>query len=94
MNGWCHSRPTTDPPTTGPTTTAYPPTDPATTDGPATTTAPPPVSCSTEGVECEYTEDNLIDSLLQVASVAECRQLCQDEDTCEYITYFDSSVVL
>ena len=51
------------------------------------------MSCSTEGVECEYTEDNLIDSILQVASVAECRQLCQDEDTCEYITYFDSSAV-
>ena len=47
-----------------------------------------PVTCSREGVECYFNEDNLIDTLIQIPNVAECRQLCQDEDQCEYITYF------
>ena len=45
--------------------------------------------CSSEGVECDYSETSIIDIMMQVPSVEECRQLCQDEASCHYITYFD-----
>ena len=49
--------------------------------------------CSSEGVECDYSEDNLIDSMSQVHSEAECRQICEDTDGCEFITYYNSSAI-
>lgn len=47
------------------------------------------IECSSEGVECEYNDGSIIDIVMQVPSVEECRQLCQDEDGCHFITYFD-----
>ena len=53
-----------------------------------------PPACSTEGIECEYHENNLIDSVTQVYSDEECRQICEDELDCDYITYFNASVTI
>ena len=50
-----------------------------------------PVTCSSEGVECDRTEDNLLDAVMHVMTLTECRQMCLDEDKCNYITYFDDS---
>ena len=50
-----------------------------------------PVICSNDDVGCEYDENNLISTVFQVPSLAECRQLCINEDNCEFITYFNAS---
>ena len=50
-----------------------------------------PVTCSNEGVECEYDEDNLIDAVMNVPTLEECRQICLDRDYCSYTTYFYDS---
>ena len=50
-----------------------------------------PVICSTNGVGCEYDENNLISTVFKVPSLPECRQLCIDDDNCEFITYFNAS---
>jgi len=50
-----------------------------------------PPACSEEGMECDYDENNLIDSVAQVYSDEECRQICEDQLDCEYITYFNAS---
>ena len=50
-----------------------------------------PPACSTEGIECDYDENNLIDSVSQVYSEEECRQICEDQQECDYITYFNAS---
>ena len=50
-----------------------------------------PPACSNEGIECEYHENNLIDSVTQVYSDEECRQICEDQLDCDYITYFNAS---
>ena len=50
-----------------------------------------PVTCSSEGVECEFDESNLIDAVMHVMSLEECRQLCLDQESCGFITYFDDS---
>ena len=47
--------------------------------------------CSTEGVECENIGDNLIDSVIHVPTLEECRQLCLDVVNCSFISYFDES---
>merc|ERR1712110_346076 len=44
-----------------------------------------------EGVECQYDDTNLIDSVSQVHSEEECRQLCEDQQDCEFITFFNAS---
>ena len=50
-----------------------------------------PVTCSSEGVECDFNEDNLIDAVMHVKSLEECRQMCLDQESCEFISYFDDS---
>ena len=52
----------------------------------------PPI-CSSEGVECDYDDDdtNMIDSVSQIYSEEECRQLCVDLQECDFITYFNAS---
>ena len=50
-----------------------------------------PVTCTSPGVECEYTEENYIDTETEVYSEEECRQICMDQEDCQFITYFDSS---
>ena len=53
--------------------------------------SPAPVTCSSPGVECEYNEQNYIDTESQVPSEEECRSICDDQDQCQFITYFNSS---
>ena len=48
-----------------------------------------PVTCSSEGVVCDFSEDNLLDQVPGVATLDQCRELCLDVDTCQYISYFD-----
>ena len=50
-----------------------------------------PPACSSEGVECQYDENNLIDSVSNVHSEEECRQICEDQQECGFITYFTDS---
>ena len=50
-----------------------------------------PVICSSEGVVCEFCEDNLIDSVMHVKTVEDCTQMCLNDQSCEFITYFDDS---
>merc|ERR1719223_2682275 len=50
-----------------------------------------PVTCSTEGVQCEKSGDNLIDAVTRVLSLEECRQLCLDDENCDFISYLDGS---
>ena len=50
-----------------------------------------PVTCSSEGVVCDFSEDNLLDQVPGVATLDQCRELCLDMDTCQYISYFDEN---
>ena len=50
-----------------------------------------PVTCSNEGVECEINGDNLIDAVMHVPTLEECRQLCLDVKECNYETYFNET---
>ena len=50
-----------------------------------------PVTCSSEGVECDFNEDNLIDAVMHVMSLEECRQMCLNQESCQFISYYDDS---
>ena len=50
-----------------------------------------PVTCSDEGVQCEVSADNVIDAVLNIDTLMECRQLCLDDATCQFISYFDDN---
>ena len=50
-----------------------------------------PVTCSSEGVECQFSEDNLLDAVMHVMSLVECRQMCLDQESCNFISYFDAT---
>ena len=50
-----------------------------------------PVTCSSEGVECERIGNNLIDAVTHVLTLEECRQICLDDENCDFISYFDDS---
>ena len=50
-----------------------------------------PVTCSSPGMECEYNEDNYIDTVFNVYSELECRAICEDQDQCHFITYYNAS---
>ena len=39
-----------------------------------------PVKCASEGYACVIHEDSLLDTFGGVATVEECRQLCQDSE--------------
>ena len=47
-----------------------------------------PVICSSEGAECDNTGDNLLDAVMHVMILEECRQMCLDDDNCRFISYF------
>ena len=47
-----------------------------------------PVSCATDNVACDVLDDNGLDSFGGVANIEECRQLCYDNDDCQFITYY------
>ena len=52
-----------------------------------------PPTCSSEGVECQYSDNNLIDSVSQVHSEEECRLICEDQQRCNFITFFNASSI-
>ena len=40
---------------------------------------------------CVAHSENLVDYIGGISSFDECRQLCNDEKDCEYLTYYDAS---
>ena len=50
-----------------------------------------PVPCSREGAECEVREGNLIDAVMHVMTIEECRQMCLDQESCHFISYTGDS---
>ena len=50
-----------------------------------------PVTCSDEGIQCEVISDNVIDAVLNIDTLMECRQLCLDDANCQFISYFDDN---
>ena len=50
-----------------------------------------PVICSSDGVACDYTNENLIDQLNGVPTVDICREFCLDIDDCQFFSYFDET---
>ena len=53
-----------------------------------------PVTCSSDGVQCGYNETSLLEAVMQVEAVAECRQLCLARADCGYISYYGEAAVL
>ena len=52
-----------------------------------------PVTCSSDGVQCGYNETSLLEAVMQVEAVAECRQLCLARADCGYISYYGEAAV-
>merc|ERR1711874_31013 len=50
-----------------------------------------PIGCAEHNVACIAHEDNLVESLSGITDVEECRQLCHDEESCEFLTYYDAT---
>ena len=50
-----------------------------------------PVTCSSDGVACDYTNENIIDQITRVPTVDMCRELCLDIDDCQLFSYFDET---
>ena len=50
-----------------------------------------PIGCSVNDVACTSNENNTIDFIGGVADVEECRQLCIDEPSCEFLTYYQDT---
>ena len=48
-----------------------------------------PIGCSENNVACIAHSENLVDYVGGISDVEECRQLCNDEKACEYLTYYD-----
>ena len=46
-----------------------------------------PVSCASDNVACDAHEDNVLEEIGGVTNIEECRQLCYDNDECQFITY-------
>ena len=40
---------------------------------------------------CAAHSENLVDYIGGISSVDECRQLCNDEKDCQYLTYYDDA---
>merc|ERR1719430_1278103 len=50
----------------------------------------PHIDCFVVNQECDITSGNIIDTFMDINSVFECIQLCQDEETCSAFTHFGS----
>ena len=44
-----------------------------------------------ENSTCAIQDDNLIDSIAKVYTIEECKNICEEVDACQYITYFGST---
>ena len=49
------------------------------------------ISCSRENALCEFTEDSLIDAVMHVPSLEDCRQKCLNDENCQHISYFNDN---
>merc|ERR1712179_633005 len=49
------------------------------------------IGCSEDNVACIAHTDNLVEYIGGISDVDECRQLCNDESQCQYLTYYDST---
>ena len=47
------------------------------------------MTCTSENVGCQIHEDNLLDFQM-ATSLEECRQRCQDNSKCQFLTFYDS----
>ena len=47
-----------------------------------------PITCSSNNTACDNHNDNLIETVNGVDTVEECRQLCYDDQECEYLTHY------
>ena len=47
-----------------------------------------PVTCATDNIACDALDDNFLDSIGGVATIAECRQLCYDNAGCLFLTFY------
>ena len=47
-----------------------------------------PVTCSDEGLQCEVIANNVIDAVLNIDTLMECRQLCLDDANCQFHLLF------
>ena len=47
-----------------------------------------PVVCSSDKTACEAHEENTLETYFGVPSLEECRLLCQNNDQCQFLTYF------
>ena len=45
-------------------------------------------TCSSSGVACVNHEDNVIDEIENIPTIEECRQLCYDNQDCDFFTYY------
>ena len=50
-----------------------------------------PVICYSDGVACDYTNENIIDQITGVPTVDMCRELCIDIDDCQFFSYFNET---
>ena len=50
-----------------------------------------PIACSSQDIACKVHGDNQLGSYGGVANIGECRQLCYDNNECEFITYYDAT---
>ena len=67
------------------------PTPVTTTPTSTTTLEDSPIACSENNVACIAHSHNLVEYVGDIADVDECRQLCNDEQKCQYLTYYDST---
>ena len=49
--------------------------------------------CFTENTACKLDSSNLVGAYENIATVSECKAICQDELECQYFTFFSSSLI-
>ena len=54
----------------------------------ATVSGESPVTCSSSDVACNTEQENILDGIGGVATIEECRQLCYDNEDCQFLTYY------
>ena len=48
-----------------------------------------PAQCSSPGLACYAHDDDLLEYIPRIESIIECRQRCQDNPACKFLTFFD-----
>ena len=47
-----------------------------------------PITCTSNQTACDNHEDNVLDKIGNVQTLEECRQLCYDNQDCDFLTYY------